>query len=365
MKATIITLYDPLPNIGNRLQNYAVQEVLTQFGFKTDTISYEKPLLSSKQVLKEILQRISGYRIWGDEQYWKNVPRRIRAFESFNQKYIKTQHIQNIGQIKYADYFVLGSDQVWNPFWYSDLPIKRELFFLTFAESKQKVCFAPSFGIEKLPDEWKLWFAENLASFPMISVREEAGAEIIRELTGIDPFVMIDPTLMLDAQRWNKLATKPKRIDSDKTYILTYFLGGRSDKLQLDIENYAKSLNAVVYNLLDYEQPELYCTSPSDFLYLISHAKLILTDSFHGCVFSLLYGKPFLVYKRDGKLDMMSRIETFLKRFDLQRKYIESGIANQLLECDYEAGYKTLEEERKKTLDFLKISMHIGSNEER
>ena len=107
MKASIVTIYDPKPNIGNRLQNYAVQEVLKQIGFQVNTLSFQKSLISGKQKLKALAQKMSGYKLPGDTTYWKGVPERVRKFEQFNQKYIVTQHINIIDQIEHADYFVL------------------------------------------------------------------------------------------------------------------------------------------------------------------------------------------------------------------------------------------------------------------
>lgn len=359
-KATIVTIYDPMPNIGNRLQNYAAQEVLKGLGLQVTSLSFQKPVLSGKKKIKYIAQRLSRYHLPGDTRYWKLLPQRIKAFEAFNKKYIVTQRIRKINQIKQADYYVVGSDQVWNPKWYDDCDMKKEIFLLTFAKEKQKVCFSPSFSVNELPSEWVPWFEKHLSSFPMLAVREEAGGKIISELTGKKAAVTIDPTLMLDRMEWNKIASKPSKIECNKNFILTYFLGGRSEQINKDLEKYASEVSADVYNLLDMEQPDLYKCDPSEFIYLISHAKLIITDSFHACVFSFIYGKPFLLYKRSGSDNMMSRMITFFEKFDLKRKYIDSGLDNELLECDYQNGYSVLMKERKKLIQFLRTSMHIN-----
>lgn len=361
VRATIVTIYDPSPNCGNRLQNYAVQTVLNDLGCSVDTLSFEKPMMSGMEKAKALAQKLSGYRLPGDASYWRLLPARIRAFESFNRRCIATQTIRSVSQIKPADYYVLGSDQVWNAAWYNvkGNELRKELFLLTFAKPEQKVCFAPSFGIEKLPAEWEPWFRKYLSDFPRLSVRENAGAAVIKELTGRDAFVMIDPTLMLDRNQWDEIAAKPAGVDTEKPYILTYFLGGRSAEREQTIQDCAARLHAAVYHLADPAQPELYVTGPSEFLYLIAHAELVLTDSFHACVFSFLYGKPFLVYDRQQGGGMMSRMETFLKTFGLARKYAGSGLENQLLECDYRAGVRTLAAERTNALHFLRASMQM------
>lgn len=358
-KATIVTIYDPMPNIGNRLQNYAAQELLKSFDLEVDTLSFQKSILSGKKKIKYITQKITGYRLPGDKMYWKLFPQRIKAFENFNKKYINTQQIKKIKQIKPADYYVIGSDQVWNPQWYSDCALKKDLFLLNFAKDEQKVCLSPSFSLEILPDEWKDWFKSSLSSFHKLGVREKQGAKIIEDLINKEAVVTIDPTLMFDKDEWNKIALKPKSINCNKNYILTYFLGGRSDNIEKDLKSYANETGADIYHLLDMKQPNLYIIDPANFLYLVSHAKLIVTDSFHACVFSFIYGKPFLLYNRNKNEAMMSRMSTLFDKFDLKRKYVDSGLENELLECNYEFGYEILINERRKLIDFLKESMSM------
>lgn len=359
-KATIVTIYDPNPNLGNRLQNYAVQSVLQNAGFQVDTVSFEKPIFTTKKKLKALIQKLSKYSLPGDKMYWKCFPKRLRTFAKFNQDYIKTRRISSIKQIKYADYYVLGSDQVWNTAWYHEGDMKKDLFLLTFAHPEQKVCFSPSFGTDELPDAWVEWFRKYLKSFPRLSVREEAGRQIIKNLTGQDAVVLIDPTMMLDASQWMQIAKKPKTLDCNHPYILTYFLGGRSERVNYDLQRLADQYHARVYNLMDMTQPNVYISGPSEFIYLVSRAKMVLTDSFHACVFSFLFNKPFLVYDRKGAgNNMISRMDTLLKKFDLERKYVQSGLPNDPLECNYQTGYEVLTKERQKVTDYLKEAMNI------
>ena len=356
----IVTIYDPVPNLGNRLQNYGVQSVLEKLGQQVTTLSFEKPVLTRKKKLKALAQKVSHYTLPGNKQYWRCFPSRVHVFEQFNKSYIKTRYIHNMAQIRPADYYVLGSDQVWNTAWYHKGDMKKDLFLLTFARPEQKVCFSPSFGTDALPEEWSGWFREHLKTFPYLSVREEAGRRIIKNLTGQDAVVLIDPTMMLDDAEWLKIAKKPKKLDCDDPYILTYFLGGRSERVDHDLQRLAEEYHARVYNLMDMSQPEVYVTGPSEFIYLVSRAKMILTDSFHACVFSFLFKKPFLVYPREGSgNNMMSRMDTLLRKFHLERKYVDGGLPNDPLECNYQEGYEVLTHERQKVLNYLKSAMNL------
>lgn len=364
-RAGIITLYG-LENYGNRLQNYAVQKVLTDMGMdaKTYTHIWYNRNPGRKMLFKWHLHNLTNYRFCSDAAAWKVQFGRVFAFREFTRRYIPTElvpSLENLGGK--ADYFVLGSDQVWNPEWYYDLAVSDisiKLYLLTFAKPEQKVCFAPSFGIEKLPDKWLPSFQEYLPTFPKLSVREDAGARIIKEITGCDAEVLIDPTLMLDAEDWLKLAKKPKNVDTEHPYILTYFLGNRTKQVKEDIRELQQARDLNAHHLVDQAFPDLYVCGPSEFVYLISKADLILTDSFHACVFSFLFGKPFVVYDRDeaGVPQMNSRLETLLPALHLERKYKGSGIDNDVFECDYQEGKKQLESLRLKAQTFLRDAIH-------
>ena len=356
MKVAIVTITNRNQNYGNRLQNYAIVYILKKYGFKVKTLNTTKQHSLIKIVAKIIVNRICGYRLSKNQLFYK----RQVSFLVFNREHL---HLSNellsgkLNSSKY-DFFLLGSDQVWNPTWFDDL--KKNAFLLTFAKREQKVCFSPSFGIEELPDEWKDWFKINLSSFKSLSVREKAGAKIIKELTGIDAPVLLDPTLMIDSAQWLKIAKKPKKVDFSKGYILTYVLGEKSKKMIDDIKKYSQSLDLQVYNLMDETQPFIYKSGPSEFLYLIANAKLVVTDSFHACVFSFLFSIPFVVYSREGKNNnMLSRMDTLLETFDLKRKYVNGNLPNELLESNYSEGFKRLKSKRREVEEYLKQALDI------
>lgn len=359
MKAGIVTIYDPLPNYGNRLQNYAVQEILRGKGLEVETIAGDLPRCSWMSDAKALLHRIGGYRFAREEEYWKKTYPRIRAFDAFNRRYIPTFFCRSPEELKGRDdVYAVGSDQVWNPTWYGERTLKRELYGLTFAKPHQKICISPSFGISSLPEEWKPWFREQLSSFPMLSVREEAGRQIIRELTGREAEVLVDPTMILKREKWEALMKVPVGLDCQRPYAFSYFLGGRPPELESDWKRLQEYGQLREYDLFQSQRPELYAADPCEFLYLIHNAKIILTDSFHGCIFSFLFGKPFLVYERRGsERGLMSRIDTLLGLFGLERKKAGGKLENHLLECDYRKGYHILEEERIKFDQYLEKSL--------
>lgn len=359
--AIIITIYDPHPNMGNRLQNYAVQNVLCKFNINTTTICFRKSIVNYKWKIKQVMHVLTRFKFTSNQTFWMLFHKQIRAFRDFNTNYISALSINTIKDIPIADYYVFGSDQLWNPQWWNkeNPDMEKNIYLGTFADPEKLICFSPSFGRDFIPDEWRDWFQTNLSRFPKFSVREESGKKLIKELTGKDAVVTIDPTLMLEKEEWNEIAVRPQNVGTDEKYILTYFLGGRSERVNSDIERYASQIGAKVIYLFDKEYPEYFLMGPSEFLYLIAHAELILTDSFHACVFSFIYERPFLVYNRQGTDNMMSRMQTLFTKFDLERKYVDSGLENDIFECNYTVGKQRLTEEQTKVISFLKESMHI------
>lgn len=360
-RVVIITIYDPSPNMGNRLQNFAVQNILEGFGLEVQTIAFRKSILNWKVRIKKIINKLTNYRFAKSKFFWKFFLKQVKKFEKFNNEYIKINRIKRIEDIKKVDYYVIGSDQLWNPQWWNkeNPDMEKNIYLGTFADPEKLICFSPSFGRDFIPDEWRDWFQTNLSRFPRFSVREESGKKLIKELTGKDAVVTIDPTLMLEKDEWNEIAVRPQNVGTDEKYILTYFLGGRSERVNSDIERYASQIGAKVIYLFDKEYPEYFLMGPSEFLYLIAHAELILTDSFHACVFSFIYERPFLVYNRQGTDNMMSRMQTLFTKFDLERKYVDSGLENDIFECDYTAGKERLLVEQEKVIEFLKKSMNL------
>ena len=354
-KIGVITIFDRNGNFGNKLQNYAVVKTYEKLGFECETIVLEKKISNAEIILgylhcflrffynrKPIVHQYSLKRLKNYERFDRNL--------NLNYDFIKGKDISND-----FDYFSVGSDQVWNPNFYSYDTKRKDTYFLTFTDANKKICFSPSFGIDKIPKEWEGWFKKQLSTFKFLSVREHSGAKIIKELTGRDACVLIDPSMMLSAEEWENISKKPEKVDCSKPYILTYFLGNYELSDQINIEKLSKSHDMKVYHLLNVYQPLLYTIGPNEFLYLLSHASLIVTDSFHACVFSFLFNKPFIVYDRKGKNnDMNSRILNFLSTFKLERKYINSGLENDIWEHNYSEGYKQLQIERQKTIDFLK-----------
>lgn len=343
-KVGIITIYDE-DNYGNRLQNYAVQEILVSLGFDVETIKNvniieEFNLLEEvKKVLPERRERFldfnnSNMKISDDVIIHDSIPK------NFHENY---------------DYFVIGSDQIWN----HEFPERFSNFsFAEFAPTEKRIALSASFGIEDIEEEHFKKY-EHLKGMKAISVREYAGKKLVKDIVGRDDaVVLIDPTMMLTKEKWNTVMKKPEMLKSDK-YILKYFLGNVSEDKNAEIEKFAKENGCDVIDILD--KDSFYATGPSEFLYLIKNAFLVLTDSFHSCVFSILFNRPFLIFDRDedGMRNMNSRIDTLLEKFGLENRRFYNKINQMSLEVDYSNSYRTLEKERKKVIEFLTKALEM------
>lgn len=307
MKILILTIKDN-KNYGNRLQNYAVQQNLKNHLCNVSSIQ----LLNPKDIFSMSKTFILYPLVWilgGERQ--KRYKKRFRFF-AFNKhiiqnnRKIKSTQLDILRhQIISYDLIVYGSDQIWNPKFDSF----TEAYLGTCAPREKNIALSASFGIDEIPEEYLDFFRDSLLNnFSAISVREYQGAKIIKDLTGMDVEVLPDPTLTLSREKWETLE-KPVPIPKD--YYLTYFLGNKPENIISTIELFQN----IVSVSAEPSQP----FGPGEFLYLIHQAKYLCTDSFHGCVFSIIYQIPFMLFTRqDHHTSMNSRLTSLFRMLELK-----------------------------------------------
>lgn len=370
MRVGIITL-DGHYNYGNRLQNYALGETLNRLSGTSKTIWHEEwkylEDIYLKFDFKSIIRYILNYRKFRSlsaVHYNERANEIIRQYRiaKFSNLNIDIQYKLTINENlnNSFDYFVVGSDQVWNPYFIANIETFKKTYFLRFAEEQKRMAYAASFGISELPAKYYKLFKEGLEGIPYISVREQAGAEIVKQLTGRDVPVLVDPTLLIEAEHWCTLEMQPKWYHGEK-FILTYFLGDVPPML----DKLARKYNYKIFNLMDKNNFELYVSRVEEFLYLIDHAELVCTDSFHACVFSILFNTPFLVVNRQqqGVADMTSRLDTLLGLFNMKDRYINFNTdaldKDRIFTVDYIHVKDIQQREQKRSYEFLKQAMNI------
>jgi len=350
-------------NYGANLQAVALQSVLRVFGVDSCYLDYE---------VKYRNHGVRGILSWGYSL--------LRLLFGYNQRLTKTKEFRNnylvfskhlckyddLYQLTNAyDVFLSGSDQVWNPRY---LAVSRGLYLLEFTD-KIKVSYASSFGVNHLSDSVFNRYKESLSKYKSLSVREKTGADIIHKM-GLDCQVVLDPTLLLELNQWkNYFAPNPI---INKKYICCYVMPGDEDCIKAVIR-LAKNLNSNKYQIIvlgDKEYKKLmgnstirYVTTagPAEFLNIMFYSELVITSSFHGTCFSLLFSKLFYTVINENS-DVNSRIFDLLTTLGMESRMVNTKAINDVKivhNIDYSRVSKLLEEKRSKSLDYLKSVLTI------
>lgn len=351
-------------NYGNVLQSYALQEVLLHYADQVDTIWTQPdtflPDIWWKWTWKMYIKYLINWKNFRTEITGGHIGREMARqvkIRDFSDRYIAYHRVALDAlsdQIKQYDYCVVGSDQVWNPHFGN-----YHQFFLGFAPEEKRLSYAASISTMDIPAEEHDFFVQGLKGMKALSAREQAGADLIEQLTGSEAEVHLDPTLLLTADEWRSVSRRPTWYHGGE-YLLTYFLGRRPPQ----IDAIAEELGLTVVNLLDEEVYEHYVTGVDEFLWAIDHASLVYTDSFHGSVFSILFQTPFVVCDRvgTGKGDvsekMGSRLDTLLGYFGFEdrrtNQFKDYRIENPLQPPAWERCEPVLAKERARSAGYLR-----------
>ena len=345
-KIAILTINDN-DNYGNRLQNYALLQYLTQNGYNAEAVKnhyYDIGFFTYyKYLIKNVIRNLFFYKL---KRYQRKI--NFSKFEK-NIKYSKIKILKNSipkNLDKKYECFIVGSDQVWNP----KFERTSKIDFLTFASQEKRYSYAASIGIDNIPKEYKENYKKYLSQFNKISVREDRAKKCVEELTGRDDIeIHVDPTMLLTKTEWEKVMKKPS-IKLPNKYILSYFLGNISAERQKAINEYAQSNKLEIIELLNPSSPYNVC-GPSEFVYLEKNAELICTDSFHSSIFAIIFEKKFLVFDREqaNMENMNSRIETLLKKYQLETQLVKNNIIEKApIDIDYKKVEGIIAAERQK-----------------
>lgn len=353
-KVAILTITNSGLNFGNRLQNYALQRVIEKQGVEVETI------ISAKSLKKSII--LSKGR-----RFLKIISKRDdrhKYFKEFNKKYIKFSNViryENINELEFADAydaFFSGSDQVWNP----NFHFNSDFEFAAFAPKDKRYSYAASIGVSHIKDNQRDDFIKNINGMKELSVREEDSIPLIKELTGRDARVHVDPTMLLERSEYEKMECCPPQGLPDK-YMLVYFLGNVTTEYRENIKKLSESLGVEVVELSETKGTKYYNIGPQHFIYAINHAEYICTDSFHGSVFSILFHRNFSIMSRVGAdVSMNSRITTLAHKFGLENR-IDNNLNLDIAQTpiDYDKVDNILSQERTLSNDYLEEICRRGT----
>ncbi|MEN6385118.1 MAG: polysaccharide pyruvyl transferase family protein [Phycisphaerales bacterium] len=380
-KVAILTFFNRM-NYGADLQAYALHKKVKDLGYDCEILDVLAPNdpcakrpqiykpLASSQKMQSIKNRINKKivtfmaKILGT----KNAQLKKEKFEQFKKMYMavserKFASVDDLycHQMLY-DIFITGSDQVWSP---KSAFTSPEPYFLTFvSKDKKKISYAPSFGVSEIPQEVKEHYKQWLTNIDFLSVRENQGAEMVRNIAGRIAEVVLDPTLLLTADEWNQIAVEPK---IKKPYILLYDRINSSYVVKLAYHLSKKTGCSIVRiprgnsrEGIEYKIKNLFDIGPSDFLGLFHNASFVLTSSFHGTAFAINYNKPFYSILRKGYL-VNSRIINILDNLRLASRllYVGDSFPNDDYFVNFSQANVSLHKEREKSLAFLTNALEI------
>lgn len=354
MKSTVL-LSACNDNYGSLLQTYAFQQYLAKHKVNAPIIVYTgRPFLRQVARLFNLpllrMKMRAVYRDWSARilrpALQKQLLERVTCFESFREHYLtiapavmSRRQLVECGQ-RY-DAFIVGSDQLWNP-----INMGTDFFTLNFVpDGKLKLSYATSFGVSNIPVSLRTKYRQFLQRFDMLSTREKSGQILIRDIAQREASVVCDPTLLHGRDFWDSIKGEVPIVKGE--YIFCYFIGARIDVRKYAMEFSQKTgLPIVVLPHIDeyvkadeeFGDKALFDIGPAEFVNLIANATYVLTDSFHGTVFSLLYGTPFYTFNRfrsDGGGSMNSRISSLLEIVGVPERRVEVDMSvDDLLEMD-------------------------------
>lgn len=354
----VIATFSKYDNYGSRLQNYAICRALEKLGVNANTILPYDLRECAELFLKMVLSYLPP--IYRGQKYWINERKKRKVFAEFN----KSLHLK---QIKYrllvkldetTDAAIAGSDQIWNPQHLLKYPKDIDFFFLNFVSETKRFAYAPSFGNVKIPKEIEGIYGKRLREFNLLSAREVNGQRLIKELIGQNVSVMPDPVFLLSKEEWGLIAKDCKPDGNSLPYVLVYFLSNHRDSTYEHIYQYANEKNLEVIKVAgnEYSKGEITPT-PQEFVALISDAKAVFTDSFHGTVLSIIMNTLFVIFDRTD-VKQFSRIDSLLREFDLENAYCkESDLINydEIFNLEsFESYNRSCQQVRQKGTDFLR-----------
>ncbi len=352
MRVAIITMTLTY-NYGATLQAFALQQYIESLGHSCEFIDHYR-------ICEDAHRKVSMVDFSKENilnmPYKKKLEKGYASFENFYQKYM------HMGSVKYKndnelmlnppqyDVYVTGSDQVWNP---RDLKPK---YYLKFApQGAKKISYAASLGVSDTSDENKAIMAEYLKNVDAISVREEQGKKLIESLTDKEVNLNCDPIFLLDREKWRNYERAVEKIEGD--YLLCYMIYKPKWMNEWLRRIKKKTGKKIVFVGLSGYRPVIHdcfirTAGPAEFLWLVDHASGVITSSFHGTAFSIMFGKPVIAIPDPPR---PARIRNLLKTYGLEE--CEHGECDGNFEfkeynyCDVERKMKEFRNKAKKYLE--------------
>jgi hypothetical protein len=370
MKIGILTL--PLhTNYGGILQAWALQTVLERMGHVVVLLQKDKVIVPGglkklKLSFKRFIQRFllhKNVRVNAEKYEFEEYKIRSKYTQLFIDKYIHYQVYNDFTKINNDklkfDAIVVGSDQIWRPKYISEtLRENIDVAFLSFATDWdiKRLSYAASFGT----DNWEFSEIQTksvsslIKYFDGVSVRELSGVELCKRYIGVDSEHVLDPTMLLNADDYSKLINPCIDKDNHKQTLFNYVLDSNPE-IEILIDEVAKTKHLQRNRLSDGSKKGSVQPPVEEWLRSIRDSEFVITDSFHACVFCILYRKPFIVI--GNKSRGYGRFKSLMNMFSLTKNLI-CDVSEYNSEIDYtpdDITYKILETRRIQSINYLRM----------
>ncbi len=370
MKAALISFHNAY-NYGACLQAYALQEVVTDLGVECEYIDYiNERRASGYKMSTRISKAVKNHDVKGAVKNICGAPfvwLRGEKFDKFYRDHLKrtneVYHSCNEASVleKKYDKFIVGSDQVWN----DEHNGYDTAYFLDFvSDNSKKISYSSSFGMADIPADARERYARVLNNIECLSTREMHGVEIIRQLTGRKAHLVLDPVLLLSADKWKKIIPTSKKKERYTFYYMNARFNPDDFGLVTGWKDRKKHILSASVNPKDFvkkNQKITFAMSPEEFLYEINEAELIVTTSFHCLAFSIIFHKPFVAIL-SGDEGRDERLINLLRITGLEDRVYSSDMTLQDVtkHIDYGKVEERLKTYRDYSMNFLKTSLFEG-----
>lgn len=337
-KIAIFTYWSSSDNYGQLLQAFALQTVLKQMGMKPFFVNYKPSFIADLKTKKKSVfkifdlarvQNFLGNKI--SKLFYSKMFR--REFDSFRHNYISLskEQYRTLTDLKSsppdADYYICGSDQIWKN---TGSLEKLEVYLLNIPTNAVKIAYAASFGkkYEELDEGTVKIFTENLPKFKAVSVREKSGVEACVKLGYSNAVWLPDPTLLLtkiDYENFFKINNTPSIWKTNKKRILIYTVDNKANVFKSEAVKYIKKQKEyeVVHISSQRDNSGDFFPTIEGWIRCMQQADFILTNSFHGTVFSVIFNKEFAVLPSEGKhIGMNERVFSLLEKTNQSHKVL-------------------------------------------
>lgn len=364
-----------LKNFGSVLQVYALCDAVKKLGYDSEVVWQNGNMsqnydLRPNKVIKIALKLLQHPTLlWSTIKTIREVKAnvidegKIKKFndfvaKNFKQTFYAPDEIEKVAASDKYFKFICGSDQIWcTTTLYPD-----PMMYLRFVPKEKRVAYAPSLGRNYIPNYNKHILKKYISDVPCVSVREDEGHCLIKELTGRDATVVADPTLLMQSNEWDRLKAE---VDLLNKYVLCYFLDEPSEEIKAAICKYTKEKDSDIVVLgklgeVDYPADRIHqpIAGPGEFLTIISEASMVITDSYHGMLFAINYHKKFWSVERAySQFDQSSRQLTVLSRLAMEDRYMKADFNFTDTDIDYSTIQSRIDEFVASSMEYLKQSL--------